>query len=120
MVSTTEKDWEQSKASFLRFTSGYRLGSIATNLSRISGMLQDCRGKDAALYLIRETVYFIEWTASDVSLEIAVELVDLGRLISSWKFNWEELWSSVEERSHLSQEARTWSNQMLERSGLCS
>ncbi len=57
-----------------------RLSKIANNLGAIKREVTT--NADAAVSLIRESLYFIEWTVPtlvDIDVEQAAELVDLGR-----------------------------------------
>ena len=69
-----------------------RLSKIANNLGAIKREVTS--NPDAAVYLIRESLFFIEWTAPtlvEFDVEQAAELVDLGRTLARWQYNWEKI-----------------------------
>ena len=41
--------------------------------------------------LIRDCRYLIEWTAPEMEIDQAVELVEIQRQLSSWLFHWEQI-----------------------------
>lgn len=46
--------------------------------------------------------YFIKWTVPDmiqVDVDQAVELVDLGRVLTRWPFNCEKIWFDSTEKT---------------------
>ncbi|RUT03544.1 hypothetical protein DSM106972_051830 [Dulcicalothrix desertica PCC 7102] len=69
-----------------------RLSKIANNLGAIKREVTI--NPDTAVSLIRESLYFIEWTAPtlvEVNAEQATELVDLGRTLARWQYHWEKI-----------------------------
>ncbi|NJN60563.1 MAG: hypothetical protein HC795_02590 [Coleofasciculaceae cyanobacterium RL_1_1] len=95
-----------------------QLGGIAANLARVQSFGRTCQKGETIEYLLRETRFFLDWAAPDVSLEIAIELRDLQRLITRWLFAWEHIWTDETERETVLQTAKDWSDRLLQRSGL--
>lgn len=74
-----------------------RLSKIANNLGAIKQEVTS--NPDAAASLIKESLYFIEWTAPtlvEVNVEQAAELVDLGRTLARWQYHWEKICTSAD------------------------
>ena len=71
---------EEKKERYLRDATDVRLGGIAANLARVQSFGRTCKTGGKIEFLLRESRFFIEWAAPDVSLEIATELRDLPRL----------------------------------------
>jgi hypothetical protein len=109
---------EAKKERYLRDGTDVRLGGIAANLARVQSFGRTCQKGETIEYLLRETRFFIDWAAPDVSLEIAIELRDLQRLITRWLFAWEHIWTDETERETILQTAKDWSDRLLARSGL--
>jgi hypothetical protein len=109
---------EKKKARYLQDATDIRLGGIAANLARVRSFGRDPDNSKSVIFLLRETRFFIDWTAPDVSLEIAIELRDLQRLITRWLIAWEHIWTDETERQIVLQTAKDWSDRLLQRSGL--
>ncbi|TAF55203.1 MAG: hypothetical protein EAZ61_04660 [Oscillatoriales cyanobacterium] len=109
---------EAKKERYLRDGTDVRLGGIAANLARVRSFGRTCKSGDTIESLLRESRFFLEWAAPDVSLEIAIELRDLQRLITRWLFAWERIWADETERETVLQTAKDWSDRLLQRSGL--
>jgi hypothetical protein len=71
-----------------------------------------------AMWLKSANQYFIEWTAPEMDIDAAAELVDLERILSKWKLNWENIWSDTTLRTQVAKEAESWSQRVLDMSGL--
>ena len=93
---------------------------MAIHLAKINSLLSETTQYDEAIRLIRESQYFIEWTAPYMDIDLAAELVDLGRALSRWKLNWENIWSDTAARTQVAQEVNSLSQQVLSMSGLLS
>jgi hypothetical protein len=68
--------------------------------------------------MLEESQYFIEWTAAESEPEIAGELVDIQRMIAAWRRAWPEAQHSLAQRVLLSVQAKKWSGQILDYSGV--
>ncbi|TBR56648.1 hypothetical protein B4U84_28825 [Westiellopsis prolifica IICB1] len=111
-------DWTKKQERFLQDDIPTRLGHLATNLARIKSFSDEQTHPDFAVSLIRESQYFIEWTAPQMDIDTAAELVDLGRTLSRWKLNWEKIWSDTTALSQVKAEVGSWSQRVLDMSGL--
>ena len=111
-------DLTLKQQSFVQDNIPMRLRNLAAHLVQIQSLLNDATLFDKAVSLIRESRYFIEWTAQEMDIDDAAELVELGRALTRWLFNWEKIWSDATARMKVTQEAGTWSERMLDMSGL--
>lgn len=109
---------EQKKQRYLRDPLPVRLAGLAADLARISSSARRASGSASVIEMLEESQYFIEWTAAEAEPEIAAELVDMQRLIALWRKAWPEAQQSVTQRTLLSVQAKKWSDQVLELSGL--
>ena len=65
--------------------------NLADQLDRIALICMDSNDLNSAIELIRESQYFIEWTAPTLMIDDAAELVELGQILAEWKFRWTEI-----------------------------
>ena len=87
------------------------------NLSQIKNLYVEGSHQESILNLAKENRYFIEWTVPDMVLldiDQAAELVDLGRVLTRWLFNWEKIWSDSTEKTKAIQQAEDWFERVLE------
>jgi len=113
-------DWKQLNSRYLQDNISTRLGGIASNLVRARSLLDSGTNEQVALQLVRESQFFIEWTAPDASEDVAAELVELQRLLSYWHYHWSTLWSDWEQRQSIVHQAQEWFHRLLDYSGLLS
>ena len=110
-------DLTLKQQSFVKNDIPTRLHQLAENLSKIKNLYAEGSHQESILNLAKESRYFIEWTVPDmVPLDIdqAAELVDLGRVLTRWLFNWEKIWSDSIEKSKAIQLADDWFKRVLE------
>jgi hypothetical protein len=98
-----------------------RLHHLAANLSQIQALWTQASSQELILNLVKESRYFIEWTVPDMvkadDIERAAELVDLVRLLTRWLFNWDNIWSNVEQRQSAARQTQDWLRRVLEIAG---
>lgn len=85
-------DLIQKQQLFVQDDIATRLNKIANNLGAIKREAKS--NPDLTATLIRESLFFIEWTAPSlvqVDAEQATELVELGRTLAHWQYNWEKI-----------------------------
>lgn len=95
-----------------------RLGGIAANLARVSSFSKNPANKDAVYGLLDESKHFIEWAAGETAVDVTIQLVELQVQLARWQYNWASIWDDVRRREEISQQARLWSDKVLEVSGL--
>ncbi len=114
-------DWNKKQERFEQYNIPTRLGHLATNLARIKSFCDDVTPQDVVASLFKESLYFIEWTVPSIVLldvDQAAEIVDLGRVLTHWLFNWEKIRSDATALTQVQTEVSFWSERVLEMSGL--
>ncbi|MBD2310209.1 hypothetical protein H6G20_00750 [Desertifilum sp. FACHB-1129] len=112
------KDWNALKERYLRDDLPIRLGNLASNLTRIKSRCQNPANGEVVESLLQESKLFIEWTALDAEVEVAAELVELQVQLACWQYSWARIWHDAEQRMMLREQARIWSEKVLDMSGL--
>ncbi len=103
---------------YLRDPLPFRLAGLAADLGRIASSARHPAGSASVVEMLKESQYFIEWTAAEAEPEIAVELVDIQIMLSLWLKAWPEAQHNQAQRTLLSFQAKKWSDQVLDYSGL--
>ena len=85
-----------------------RLNSLTKRLDRIAMICNDADDLSYVIELIRESQYLIEWTAPNLSINDAAKLVDLGRVLATWKYRWTEISSNPASVLKLRDLAQSW------------
>ncbi len=111
-------NFEQRREKYLRQPMPRRLGNLASNLNRIASYSNGSFSKENIFELIRESQHFAEWAASDASLELTLTIVDIQRQLARWKLHWDEIWKDESTKNQMQQQAKFWSDKMIEHSGL--
>lgn len=93
---------ERKRERFLRDPLPIRLAGLAADLARVAFSARHATGSDSVATMLEESQYFIEWTATAVQPEIAVELVDVQRLVVLWRKAWPEAQQQATQRTLLS------------------
>lgn len=117
------KDLMLNQENFVRDSISIRLKNLAAHLNQIGLQVLDVTPATSTTTLIRESLYFIEWTVpSMVILDVdqAAELVDLGRILTRWLFNFEKIRSDSAALTQVQAEISSLSQRVLEMSGLLS
>lgn len=109
-----------SKERYLQDNLSMRLGNLASNLARIESRCQAGSDRDLVKSLLRESKFFIEWTASEFEIEVAAELVELQVQLARWQYRLSEIWNDAEQLEIVAEKARFWSDKLLKLSGLLS
>lgn len=91
-----------------------RLGRLATNLARIQSFSHHAGNQAAVERLLEESKLFIEWTAGEVDIDSAAELVTMQIQLARWQRNWRSLWADMAQRIKMAKQARVWSERVLE------
>jgi hypothetical protein len=94
-----------------------RLNYLAAHLDQIQSLILTGQNSDEIVSLMRESRYYIEWIVTqfvDIDVDSSAELVDLGRVLTRWLFNWEKIWVDTDERSKIAQIAGSLSERAQE------
>jgi hypothetical protein len=65
-----------------------------------------------------ESRWFIEWTALELEVAKAAELINLQVLLALWDLESRQHWHDERWRNQLADKAREWTQRVLEMSGL--
>ena len=106
------------KARYLCDPIPVRLGGLAADLARIGSASANAANGEAVHVLLEETRRFIEWTAAELDVDVAAELVDLQLSLTLWLRVWEDECAHPAQRALLAYEATCWSDRVLALSGL--
>jgi hypothetical protein len=68
--------------------------------------------------MLKESQYFIDWVAAETEPEVGAELVDIQLMLGMWLKIWPEASQHQGQRALLSFQAKKWSDQVLDYSGL--
>ncbi|YAF99199.1 MAG: hypothetical protein AB3A66_27395 (plasmid) [Nodularia sp. CChRGM 3473] len=95
-----------------------RLRHLAAHLSQIHSLWTQISSQELMLPLVKESRYFLEWTVPDMvqadDIDRAAELVDLGRFLTRWLFNWDKIWADPEQRQSAAGQTQDWLRRVLE------
>ena len=102
------------RSRYLRDPLPVRLGGLAADLARIASFAGHPGHKDIIASLLEEGKWFAEWAAADAPLEIQAELAEVQVLLAVWQRRW--LRGEVEPL--VPEQAKQWSDRLLQLSGL--
>jgi hypothetical protein len=112
------RNWAAIRERYLRDSLPIRLGGLAANLLRIKSFSDHPDHRDVAESLLDESKFFIEWAAPETEIDLQVELVALQLQLACWQRSWQDIWADSLQRAAVAEQARTWSERILKRSGL--
>ena len=104
--------------SFLKEPPARQLGALAATLGRVASSAEKTARTKAIVPMLDECLQFIEWTLSLHPDAASKELNDLSVMLKLWRDGWEHAQTDERLRTLLSVQARKWSDQTLESSGL--
>ena len=111
-------DLSEIRSRYLRDELPIRLGNLASNLAHISSYAKGGKNPNAVERLLRESRYFIEWTAAETAIDTAAELVEMQVQLAWWYDHWPEEQAKPVQLAKITQQARAWSERVLDLSGL--
>ena len=111
-------DRERKRERYLRDPLPIRLGGLAADLGRVASSVRHAAGSESVAQMLEESQYYIEWTAAEAEPEVAAELVYIQRMIVLWRKAWPQAQHNPTERTLLAVQAKKWSDQVLDYSGL--
>jgi hypothetical protein len=112
------KDLTAIRARYTRDPLPVRLGGLSADLARVASFSRNPANLAPVADLMREAAHFIEWCAPESDLETQVVLLDLQRLLASWRRRLPRRFSDEVWRDQVIAEAKRWSQSILEMSGL--
>jgi hypothetical protein len=104
--------------SFTKETPARQLGALAATLGRIASSAEKPARAKAIIPMLEECLQFVEWMALQQTEPANRELRDLIVMLKLWRDSWEQAQLSPGLRALLSFQAKKWSEQVLEYSGL--
>jgi len=107
------KNREHLRERYLRDAWPTRLAGLAASLGRVASGARRATGGAATQAMLEECQYFIEWTAAEMPLDLAEELVDVQVLLALWRRAWPEAQHSTSQRSLLAVQAAQWTERIL-------
>jgi hypothetical protein len=102
---------------YLRQSIPVRLGGLAADLARIASFTE-VHADTAVEGLLDESRAFIEWSAPEAPIDDAAQLVEIQRALTHWRSIWALAQKDPLKREELARQAKTWSDQVLDMSGL--
>lgn len=81
-----------------------QLNYLAAHLDQMRSLVLTGTDSDRVVSLMRESRYYIEWTVLqfvNIDLDASAELVDFGRVLTRWLFDWEKIWVNPQERNEI-------------------
>ena len=112
------KNQKAIRARYLRDDPPTRLAGLAANLLRIKSFADRNASHEVVVSLIEESKHLIEWTAGEFETDMAAQLVALQVELAGWQLQWPQVGGDPEARSRVAQQAASWSNHVMEMSGL--
>ena len=112
------RDWSALRQRYLQDNATVQLGGVAANLARISSFSKNAANKAVVFGLLEETKFLIEWTAERINTDVAAQLVDVQRSLALWQLEWDAIWMDKLQLGALARQAVTWSEELLQVSGL--
>jgi len=112
------KNLAKRRSRYLQDSTPVRLGGLAANLGRVASFSKHADHRDVVNSILQESKWFIEWTAGDLEIDRAAELVRLQVQLASWQLKAPTEWSDESWRNKLVADSKEWSERLLEMSGL--
>jgi hypothetical protein len=106
------------RSRYLQDSIPVRLGGLAANLARVASFSKHDGYLDALSATLQESKWFIEWTAAELETKDIAELVRLQTQMALWQLQSQKRWNDNNWRAELSGQAQSWSQRILQMSGL--
>lgn len=103
---------------FARDDLPHRLGALAANLLRVETFCRRSGSLELARRVMTESKSFVEWSARNASVEVAAELVQLQRELTSYLRRWPRIAGHSPIAEEMAQWAAAWAARVLAMSGL--
>jgi hypothetical protein len=112
------RDWAAIRERYLRDKLPVRLGGLAANLARVGSFSRNAVNREVVNSLLEESKLFIEWTAGETDTDTAAQLIELQIQLARWQLDWDHIWANQGQRASVAEQCRTWSDRILEFSGV--
>jgi len=112
------KNLNEIRERYLKEPFNKRLGHLASDLARISALLENSKNKKAVDDILQESKFFIEWTVSEAPFNIQILLSEMQIKLAQLHFHLLHQKENPTEVDRLKKITKSWSEQVLEISGL--
>ncbi|MBE9210938.1 hypothetical protein IQ244_31450 [Nostoc sp. LEGE 06077] len=112
-------NWSAIEASFLAEPYPQQLGELAASLARLKSWCQKNARRELVPVLLSENLLYVNLLQQE-SQSNNTELTQLQNLLEDWQQNWVNIYDSPTETASLAAAAATWSERVLNMSGLLS
>ena len=109
---------ERLRLRYLKDPIPVRLGGLAANLARVASFSRHDGHREVVSAALQESKWFIEWSAQELEIKNAAELVQLQVLMAVWQLQSHNKWNDDNWRSELITQSEKWSHRLLQMSGL--
>ncbi|MFB0527522.1 MAG: hypothetical protein ACETVT_01440 [bacterium] len=112
------KNLSDIKERYLKEPFNKRLGHLASDLARISALLGNSKNKRVVDDILEESKFFIEWTVSEAPSDIQTILSEMQIKLAQLHLRLLHKKENSVEIDNLKKITKTWSEKLLEISGL--
>ena len=95
-----------------------KLGHLASDLARIASFAEDAGSVQAAMDVIEESKFFIEWMAPDAAADLRATLSDIQIRLAYWQVGLAAFSATPAKIDMLRRTVKRWSRELLNASGL--
>ena len=99
---------------YLRDPLAIRLGGLAADLARVASFSGNPENAEAVASLLEEGKYLAEWAAPEAPLEVQEQLAQVQLQLALWQRQWTTGCADPD----MKDEAKRWSDVLLQLSGL--
>ncbi|WP_084763083.1 MULTISPECIES: hypothetical protein [Nostocales] len=111
-------NWNAIESSFLRQPHPQQLGELASSLARLKSWCQKNANQEVVPVLLEESLLYIELILRSDYTNDATELTQIQDMLRGWQHNWSIICDNPTETATLAAKAATWSERVLDMSGL--
>jgi hypothetical protein len=108
---------QNRQARFLKDPVQRQLGNTAANLARIKSFSKNEANQQAVQDLLKESSFFIEWTAPGLDWQKQYFVRKLQRRLNRWLRHIVLWWPESKIRDSIGHEAGVWSNRLIQLAG---
>lgn len=109
---------DKLRSRYLQDSIPVRLGGLAANLARVASFSKHDGHREAVSATLQESKWFIEWTAVELETKDTAELARLQTQMARWQLQSHKRWDDNNWRTELAGQAQSWSQRILQMSGL--
>jgi hypothetical protein len=112
------KNLSDIRERYLKEPFNKRLGHLASDLARISALLGNSKNKEAIDDILEESKLFIEWTVPEAPFDVQTLLSEMQIKLAQLHLHLLRHKEKPTQVDHLKKITKSWSDQLLEISGL--